>query len=152
MNQEVLNQTDRDLLNMLQAGIPVAPRPYAACAAKLGMSEEQVVKRINDMLADGLLTRFGPMFNVEKMGGEFTLVAAKVPADRFEEVSAQVNSFTGVAHNYEREHELNMWFVTATGTKAQTEDLLRDISEKTGLKLFAMPKEKEFFLEMKLKL
>jgi len=152
MNQHALSQTDRELLNILQAGIPVVPRPYAACAEALGLSEEQVVSRIGEMLAGGLLTRFGPMFNVEKMGGEFTLVAAKVPAESFEDISEQVNAFPGVAHNYEREHELNMWFVTATSTKAETDALLRAISEKTGLTLFAMPKEKEFFLELKLKL
>ena len=65
------------------------------------------------MLDDGALSRFGPLFQIERAGGQFVLAAMQVPEDRFDAVAAQVNALPEVAHNYRREHRFNMWFVLA---------------------------------------
>ncbi len=138
------------LLTRLQKGIQCVQQPFKLIADELDLHESEVIAQIQAWLEDGTLTRFGPMYNIEKMGGEFTLVAMEVPIDRFEQVTEQVNSFTEVAHNYEREHRLNMWFVLACESAEHTAKILIDIETKTQLKCYALPKEKEFYLNLQL--
>ena len=99
----------------------------------------------------GALTRFGPMFQIERIGGAFCLAAMAVPDERFEAVTAAVNAFPEVAHNYQRNHTLNMWFVLATERPEDIASTGRAIEEKTGLPVFLFPKEREYFVEMKLR-
>jgi DNA-binding Lrp family transcriptional regulator len=145
-----VTEFDRALINLLQSGLPVERRPFAAAAATLGCTETAIVERVRTLLDTGVLTRFGPMFNVERMGGHFSLVAMTVPEERFDEVNELVNGYGEVAHNYEREHARNMWFVVATEPQARAQEVLRDIEARTGLKTYDLPKEQEFFLELKL--
>lgn len=116
---------------------------------ELGVSETDICARVKSFLEQKEASRFGPMFNVEKFGGVFTLVAMEVPQARFDEVAAIVNGFTEVAHNYEREHRWNMWFVTATESQAQTDSVLGAIELQTGLKCWPMPKLEEYFLDLR---
>jgi len=84
------------------------------------------------------------------MGGAFVLAALAVPEARFDEVTLLVNSLPEVAHNYRREHALNMWFVLATETPQGIGDAVARIESLTGLPVHAFPKEREYFVEMKL--
>ena len=111
-----LSDLDRNIINALQGGFPLTDTPYADVAATLGISEAALLERLKEMLDTRVLTRFGPMFQVERMGGRFVLAAMAVPESRFEAVNAQVNALPEVAHNYRRDHAFNMWFVLATET------------------------------------
>lgn len=102
------------------------------------------------MLDTRVLTRFGPMFQIERMGGAFCLAAMEVPEARFDAVTEAVNAFAEVAHNYRREHALNMWFVLATERPEGIAEAAARIEEATGLSVFLFPKEREYFVEMKL--
>ena len=144
------DETDARLLNLLQDGIPVSEAPFHEAAAELGITQQEVVDRVASLLDRGVLSRFGPLFNVERMGGVFTLVAAAVPEDRFDEVAALVNRRPEVAHNYRREHALNLWFVTATETDAATADVLAGIERETGVTLYPCPKLEEYHLDLRL--
>ena len=143
-----LDAIDRALVNRLQRGLPVVAHPYAEVAGELGLAEEDLLARLDRLLADGVLSRFGPMFQIERAGGRFTLAAIAVPPDRFEEVAAIVNAFPEVAHNYERTNRLNMWFVLGTETPAQCADAIRRIELATGLPVVDMPKEREFRVQL----
>lgn len=143
--------TDRAIINALQGEFPLCERPYAAAAATLGLSEDELLQRLQRMLDANILTRFGPMFQIERMGGAFCLAAIAAPEDRYEEVVSQVNSFAAVAHNYRREHALNMWFVLATETPAGIAGTAAAIEAETGLKVHCFPKQREYFVEMRLK-
>ena len=145
-----MDATDRRIIDALQGGFPVCAEPFAAAAAPLGVSGEALIERIDALLADGTLTRFGPLFDAEQLGGAFTLAAMQVPAERFDAVAAIVNGFPEVAHNYAREHALNLWFVVATATKAGIDEALARIESATGLAVLAFPKEREYFVELKL--
>ena len=145
-----LSDIDRQILATLQGDFPICERPYAEAAAQLGIGEAELLARLESLLADKVLTRFGPMFQIEEMGGAFVLAALAVPEARYEEVTALVNALPQVAHNYRREHELNMWFVLATETKAGIAEAIARIERDTGLPVYAFPKEREFFVEMKL--
>ena len=145
-----MDATDRRIVDMLQRGFPVCAEPYAFVAAQLGLTDQELLERIDRLLADGTLTRFGPLFDAEKLGGAFTLAAMQVPAERFDEVAALINALPEVAHNYAREHALNMWFVVATATKQGIDEVLARIEQATGLPVLAFPKEREYFVELNL--
>ena len=145
-----LDTVDRQIIDKLQGDFPISARPYAEVAERLGISEDELLKRLERMLADKVLTRFGPMFQIERMGGAFVLAALAAPEARYEEVTALVNALPQVAHNYRREHELNMWFVLATETQAGIAEAVARIERDTGLPVYAFPKECEYFVEMKL--
>ncbi len=145
-----LSDIDRRILATQQGDFPICERPYAEAAAQLGIGEAELLARLESLLADKVLTRFGPMFQIEEMGGAFVLAALAVPEARYEEVTALVNALPQVAHNYRREHQLNMWFVLATESKAGIAEAIAQIEHDTGLPVYAFPKEREFFVEMKL--
>ena len=145
-----LSAVDRKIIDSLQGEFPICDRPYAEVAERLGITEDQLLQRLECLLADKVLTRFGPMYQIERMGGAFVLAALAVPEDRYDEITALVNALPQVAHNYRREHALNMWFVLATETQAGIAEAVARIERDTGLPVYAFPKEREFFVEMKL--
>lgn len=141
---------DRQIIDELQGDFPLCERPYAEAAERLGIAEDELLARLQSLLDAKVLTRFGPMVQIERMGGAFVLAALKVPEARYDEVTAQVNALPQVAHNYRREHTLNMWFVLATETPAGIAEAIARIERDTGLPVYAFPKEREYFVEMKL--
>ncbi len=145
-----MDELDGAIVNGLQDGIAIAERPFAAPAARLGTSEAEVIARLERLLSEGVLSRFGPMYDAEKLGGALCLCAMTVPAEHFERVAEQVNGFSEVAHNYEREHALNMWFVLATETPGQIDRTIAAIEQRTGLSVLRLPKLEEYYVGLKL--
>ena len=111
-----MDALDRAIINELQGGFPLSTEPYREAAARLGTTEAELLQRLDVLLETGTLSRFGPMYHAERLGGALTLAAMKIPPHDFERVTALVNAHPEVAHNYAREHALNMWFVLATET------------------------------------
>ena len=141
-----LTQTDRTLINRLQDDLPLARRPFADLAKELGLSEDDLLTRIARLKSDGILTRFGPFFDAAAMGGDFCLCAMAVPEDAFDAVLTKVNAHPEVAHNYERTHRLNMWFVLACETPEGITQTADAIEAETGITVFRFPKLQEFFI------
>jgi len=144
-----MHHIDKILINRLQDGIRVCDRPYLHLAQELKISEDEILARLDRMLEDGRLSRFGPMFHAERMGGGLTLAAMSIPERDFDKVVEQVNQFPEVAHNYERNHELNMWFVLATETPEGVADTIKKIELTTGYPVFNMPKKEEFYVGLR---
>lgn len=145
-----LDVLDAALINRLQGELPLVPRPFAAVAEELGCSEAELLDRLHRLLGEGTLTRFGPLFQIERAGGRFVLAALQVPQERYEAVTALVNAHPEVAHNYRREHLLNMWFVLATEQEAGIARVVQAIEAETGLTVWAFPKEREYFVGLHL--
>lgn len=141
---------DAMLINHLQNSFPICEQPYLQVANELNLTEEEVLVRLKKLLENGILTRFGALYHAEKIGGALTLAAIKVPENDFENIMEIVNSFPQVAHNYQRNHELNMWFVVATETQQELDETLKQIEQKTSLPIFNMPKINEYFVGLKL--
>ncbi|MBS7600926.1 MULTISPECIES: Lrp/AsnC family transcriptional regulator [Pseudomonas] len=139
-----MDELDRRLINRLQLGLPLVPQPWQVLAEELGSSSEQLRERLQRLLDDGTLTRFGPMFDIERLGGAFTLAALKVPEARFEAVAAVLAAMPEVAHNYRREHPWNMWFVLGCASLEALNDALRRIEQGTGLAPLNLPKEQTY--------
>jgi len=144
-----MDQLDRAIVNALQGGFPITEQPYAEVAAQLGASEGELIARIEKLLKDGILSRFGPMYHAERLGGALSLAAMKIPQEDFERVAAIVNAMPEVAHNYARDHALSMWFVLATETPEQQREAIADIERATGYPVYNMPKIKEYFIGLR---
>lgn len=150
MNESMLDDLDRRIINNLQGGFPICEYPYKVAAEQLGTDENTLISRLSVLLEKGLLSRFGPMFHAERLGGGLTLAAMKVPLDQFDSVMEQVNQFPEVAHNYQRDHDFNMWFVIATEDVDEIEIVIRKIENVTGIKVYNMPKSEEYFVNLKI--
>ena len=147
-----MDYLDREIINQFQGGFPVVERPFAVMAKKLDIQESELLTRIRFMLDDGILTRFGPLYNIDKMGGTFSLCAMQVPVELFDEIAQKVNAFPEVAHNYQRDHRLNMWFVIAAESEAALRDVLQRIETTTGHTVFNFPRQREFYVNFRLNL
>jgi len=147
-----LTDLGRRFINQYQGGFPVLEQPFRMVAADLGCSENALLDSVRHLLDTGLLSRFGPLYDAVKLGGGLTLAAMSVPEEQFERMTALVNEFPEVAHNYRREHALNMWFVLATESPESIDSTLNRIEQATTLKVYNFPKQKEFYVGLWLKL
>ena len=145
-----MDQIDRDIINSLHGGLGICERPYLEAAQRLGLSEDELLTRLSAMLVAGVVTRIGPLYQIERMGGAFTLAALHAEPDAYERVAQQVNALPQVAHNYARDHDLNMWFVLATERPEEIDEVIACIEQDTGCTVFNFPKSKEYFVELRL--
>lgn len=143
---ETLDAADRAIINALQEGFPLSHHPFVEASAALGLSEKALIERIGRLRELGVITRFGPFFDAEAMGGAFCLCAMAVPPERFDEVVTLVNAHREVAHNYERSHHLNMWFVLACEKPSGIAKVADTIEREAGLTVLRFPKLKEFYI------
>jgi DNA-binding Lrp family transcriptional regulator len=144
-----MDDIDRAILNRLQGGFPICERPYRAAAEQLGVSEEELIRRLKRMLDHKQLSRFGPMYHAERLRGGLSLCAMRVPEAEFEQVADQVNAFQEVAHNYARDHAFNIWFVLATETPGRIDEVVAEIEKTTGYRVYNLPKQEEYFVGLK---
>ena len=142
----VIDPTERAIINGLQGGFPLTPRPFRDAGVELGLSEGELLEGVRDLVGAGQLSRFGPLWNAEMLGGDVCLAAIAVPSERFDEVAEQVNAHPEIAHNYERTHALNMWFVVSAEDPRRVAQVISEIETETGLIVHAMPKMREFFV------
>jgi DNA-binding Lrp family transcriptional regulator len=141
-----MDEIARQFINRYQGGFPLTEFPFAPVADELGINSNELISLIRNLLDEGLLSRFGPLYDAASMGGSITLAALSVPEDRYDEVTEIVNGLTEVAHNYQREHQLNMWFVIATETPASLQATLDHIEQKVKLPVYNFPKLQTFYL------
>jgi DNA-binding Lrp family transcriptional regulator len=108
-----LDDLDRELLNAVQWDFPLVPRPYAALAERLGVSEAEVHERVDRVKTSGVLRQLSAIFDTRALGFSSALVAAKVDPDTIDEAAAQISAHPGVSHNYKRNHAYNLWYTLA---------------------------------------
>jgi DNA-binding Lrp family transcriptional regulator len=109
-----LDEFDKRLLNAMQGAFPIVPRPYAEVATALGVGEDVVLKRVDELVQQRIIRQVTPIFDTRALGYQSMLVAAKVDAEHPWRPAKIVNAHPGVSHNYLRNHEFNMWFTIAT--------------------------------------
>ncbi len=151
LQQQKIELTDfeKQLINCYQGGFPLASEPFQVIADELNSTSQEVQRTLKNLLDNGVLTRFGPLYNIEKVDGAFSLCALKVPTERFDEIAELVNSYPEVAHNYQRDHEWNMWFVLADETEQAIIKAFNQISRETGCPSLNLPKQTEFFVGLR---
>lgn len=140
-----LDHVDRKLLNMIQADFPLSAEPYREIGEALGISGEDVMSRIRNMIDGGVIRRLGGIFDAKKLGYHSMLCAMKVDEKKIDEVAEVVNSYPGVTHNYLREHDLNMWFTATAPSQEKLAEMLDQIKRGAGInEIFVLPAQKLF--------
>lgn len=145
-----LDDTDRLILNRIQSRFPITARPYRAIAEEIGLSEEEVMRRISRMKENDIIRRIGGNFVPEKVGFVSTLCAARVPAEKIDRFAETVNRYRGVTHNYQRDHEFNIWFTFIAPSMEEIEANLARIAAETGVRdILNLPATKVFKIRAK---
>jgi DNA-binding Lrp family transcriptional regulator len=129
-----MDDTDRTILNRIQSDFPITSRPYLTIAGDLGLSENDVIKRLAGLKESKIIRRIGANFVPEKLGFVSTLCAAKVEENKIDLFASIVNQYHGVTHNYQRDSEFNIWFTFIAPSMGEIEENLEKISQKTGIK------------------
>ncbi len=142
-----LDATDRHLLDEFQQDLPVCERPWAWMAERLGIGEDEVIRRLRRLQDAGLVSRVGPVFRPNRIGVS-TLVALRVPEQRLDEVAAWISALPEVNHNYEREHDFNLWFVVTADDSEHLCSVLARIQRHTRLELLELPMLEDYFIDL----
>ena len=142
-----LSTAERQLIDQFQRDMPLEPRPYARIAESLGVEEVDVLDMLSRLKASGIVTRIGPVFEPNRVGVS-TLAAMAVPDDRLTEVAGLVNQYTEVNHNYEREHDFNLWFVVTAPDSDHLQRTIHSIESRSGLHVLVLPMVKQYFIDL----
>jgi DNA-binding Lrp family transcriptional regulator len=129
-----LDDTDKQLLNLLQGHFPLEERPFARVADAAGLSEDEVLERVSYLLDNRIIREITPIFDTRALGYRSMLVAAKVDAENPHRAARFINSHPGVTHNYLRNHEFNLWFTLAVEPDSPLgmDGTLQVMAEKAG--------------------
>ena len=140
-----LDTIDRAILNRIQSDFPITSRPYMSIADEVGISEDDVLKRLARLKENGIIRRIGGNFVPNKLGFVSTLCAAKVPKEMIESFTKVVNRYPGVTHNYLRDNKYNIWFTFIAPSMEVIETNLKNISKETGISdIINLPATKVF--------
>ena len=140
-----LDTIDRAILNRIQSDFPITSRPYMPIADEVGISEDDVLKRLVRLKENGIIRRIGGNFVPNKLGFVSTLCAAKVPEDMIESFAKVVNRYPGVTHNYLRDNKYNIWFTFIAPSMEVIEANLKNISKETKISdIINLPATKVF--------
>lgn len=148
INDAGLSLEDKQILDIIQTDFPLDPRPYAVIGKKVGLTEAETLSRVRALKQKGVIRRIGANFQSKKLGWHSTLCAACVPEDKLEEFVAEVNSHSGVTHNYLRRHKQNVWFTYIGPSRESVRDSLLDISRKTGIEILNLPAKNMFKIKV----
>lgn len=142
-----LTELDRRLLNDFQQDFPLSPTPYADMARNLGVTEAEVLARLEALKSAGAVSRVGAVVRPNTVGVS-TLAAMAVPPERLESVAALVNGYAEVNHNYEREHRLNLWFVVTAPDAVRLSAVLDEIAGLTGYEVLSFPLVEDYHIDL----
>ncbi len=130
----VPDQMDLRILDALQDDIPLVPRPYAAIAQRLGLSEPALLERMQKLMEAGILRSIAPTLEPHAVGlSASTLVALRVPEERVHEIAAVISSYPCVSHNFRRDHPYTIWFTLAGRSNEELQEVLSEILLRTGI-------------------
>lgn len=133
-NDTYLDEIDRKIVQMLQDDFPMVERPWKEIGDKLNIVEDDVIKRLKRLSEQGVTRKIGPIIDASKIGlTAATLVAMKVPKNKVDDVACIINEYGNISHNYEREHEYNVWFTITASNNNELTTTLEEIRQKTGI-------------------
>jgi siroheme decarboxylase len=141
------SKLEQHLLNDFQRNMPLSATPFADMAEQLGVSEDEVLQTIERLQHDGVISRIGPVFRPNRVGVS-TLAAMAIPQDKLECVARVISAFPEVNHNYEREHEFNLWFVVTASSEEHLDIVLHEIEQHAEYPLMSLPMLEDYFIDL----
>ncbi len=139
-----LTKPDIQLCNILQQGLPISWRPFQHIADRLNITEQEVIRRTQQLKEAGIIRRIGAVINYRSLGRVSTLVTAHVPQKKINMVASAVNALTCVSHNYLRENNYNMWFTMQGSSADEIQAILKNLSKIVGVNFHSMPARRAF--------
>jgi DNA-binding Lrp family transcriptional regulator len=146
-----LDKIDQELLNLTQRNFPLISEPYKEIGDKLGISADEVIDRLKSLKEAGYIRRLGGIFSSKELEYVSTLVAAKVEEDKFYDVAETISDYSGVTHNYRRNHDFNLWFTLIASSQDKLKSQLTEIEALAGINVLRdLPAERFFKLGVNL--
>jgi DNA-binding Lrp family transcriptional regulator len=133
-----LGESDKELLNEIQWTFPLVTRPFDAISKKFYTTPEIIKDTLKNLKEIGVLRQLSAIFDTRKLGYTSSLVAMEIEHDELDHVASQINRHPGVSHNYERDHEFNLWFTLAVPPGADLNDELKKFNVLKGIKKVRM--------------
>jgi len=135
-----LDSIDKKLLNLVQTEFPLKPRPYSELGLKLGIDRDDVIQRIEQLKAKGIIRQISPVFDARSLGYKVTLVAMRVAENQLEKAAQVIKQHPGISHGYERDHHFNLWFTLAIPAAADMETELKRLTSPINAEaILALP-------------
>ena len=142
-----------EILSRLQRSFPLVPRPYAAIAEDLGISEQEVIAIVQEQKRAGVIRQTSAIFDTKRLGYQSSLVAFEVDSKEIDKAVEIINAHPGVSHNYERNHTFNIWFTMAVEGESELglEGTIKELAQMCGAKEYIiLPTLKMFKISVKL--
>jgi siroheme decarboxylase len=148
-----MDKMDKEILNEIQWTFPLVPRPYSDIAKKFQISDEELMQRLCLLKESGIVRQLSAIFDTRRLGYKSALVAMAIDADKLDTIANQVNKHPGVSHNYERNHEYNLWFTLAVPPGSDLKSEIDKFSKLHGInKVRMLPTIKLFKIGVKLEM
>lgn len=142
-----LDSTDKQLINLYQRDLPVCERPYLEMSRQLGISEGEVINRLQVLQSDQVVSRVGPVFEHRRAGASL-LAAVAAPEEQMDLVAARINRAPGVNHNYAREHTYNLWFVMTAPDEDTLDERLDELEHQLRLPMLRLPMVEGYHIDL----
>lgn len=147
----VMDKAMKKLLLSAQEGIPIGPRPYKGLGQKTGLSEEEVISRLESLRNKKLLKRIDFAMDTHRLGLVSTLVGCKIPEKEIARAGRIIGAHVHITHNYLRRNRLNMWFTLSASSQIKLKGILRALRQDLRAEEFvSLPTEKVFKLRLRL--
>jgi len=147
-----MDAIDRRLLNLLQEDFPLSPSPYRDLAARLGVSEEQVLDRINKLKDAGVIRRIGGIINSRALGYYSTLCALHIEERELERLALYLDNITAITHNYLRDYYYNVWFTLTMASEKELQAMISRIEKEFKVEILQMPAIKTYKVKVSFEL
>jgi len=147
-----LDETDKKLLDLVQLDFPLDAHPFRILANKIGISEEEVIKRMQRLREEGAVRRIGPIINSKETGRVGTLVALKAPEEKIEHIAELINSYPEVSHNYLRPGDYNVWFTLSAPNRERLQEILEELRQEIQCPMMNLPTTQLFKIGVKFKI
>src|SRR5438128_3406874 len=148
-----MDKLDKEILNEIQWTFPLVLRPYSEIAKKFHISDEEIMQRLRMLKEKGIIRQLSAIFDTRKLGYKSALVAMAIEPEKLERVANQINRHPGVSHNYERNHEYNLWFTLAVPPGSDLKSEIDKFSKLSGIKKVRLiPTIKLFKIGVKLEM
>lgn len=142
-----LDSTDKQLINLYQRDLPVCERPFLEMSRQLGISEGEVINRLQTLQSRQVVSRVGPVFEHRRAGASL-LAAVAAPEEQIDLVAARINRAPGVNHNYAREHTYNLWFVMTAPDEDTLDERLDELEHQLRLPMLRLPMVEGYHIDL----
>src|SRR6187200_2506043 len=149
--KQQIDMLDKKILNEIQWTFPLIDRPYLEISKHHNISEDEIMQRITYMKELGLIRQINAIFDTRRLGYKSALIAFAVKPEKLDYVAQEINKYSGVSHNYERNHEFNVWFTLAVPPDKDMKEILDKMSSLDGvIKYRLLPTLKMYKIGVKL--